>query len=70
VFYSKIAHVCASIPHPNPPKTGRVVTGAKLTRPEVYAITEAMHRALDADEAVIPTAVRESPIPEVPAEWG
>jgi len=44
--------------------------GAKLTRPEVYAITEAMHRALDADEAVIPTAVRESPIPEVPAEWG
>jgi farnesyl-diphosphate farnesyltransferase len=39
--------------------------GAKLTRPEVYAITEAMHRALDADQPVIPTAVRRSPIPSV-----
>ncbi|MCH9648375.1 MAG: squalene/phytoene synthase family protein [Deltaproteobacteria bacterium] len=37
--------------------------GAKLTRPEVFAITMAMNHALQNDQPVIPLEVREQPIP-------
>lgn len=39
--------------------------GAKLTRPEVFAITMTMNQALRSGQPVIPLAVRQQPIPEV-----